>query len=198
MPSDYSFDAPHGYRVDSVKYDKHRHYPCISFRYVPALSERLDAMQKWGLPDAKLWRELFVGNSRPMVRVDARNFEEPYTQATVHFLADTGADISVLTADTADLLRIDRGPGGGPIKVTGIGGTAFAGLPRWIYVFLGGKLHPLPVLVPPEDDHIGGVKALRLKHDLLGRAGVTNCFLLCLDNKRLYSFPRRASEPGTG
>ena len=196
---DYAFKEPYHYQVDRTKYDKHRSYGYLKFRYVSSLLKRLRNMHALSDADRRsIWNRVARGNSRPVVRVGVRNYEPPYDAAKIKFLVDTGADISLLTAETADSLGIDRRLGNGDafIIVRGIGRKAFVGLRRWIYVFLGGSLHPIPVLVPPKDSQTSGVQSVPSKKDILGRAAVTSCYLMCFDNKRLHAFRRRTSEPG--
>jgi hypothetical protein len=195
---DYAFKGPYRYEVESTKYDKHRSYDYLKFRYVKSLLKQLRNIHVLNHRDRRsLWNRVAREKSRPLVRIDVRNYEPPYEIANVNFLVDTGASISLLTAETADSLGIDRRPGpGDSFIVHGIGCSPFVGLKRWIYVFLGGRLHPIPALVPPENNQIGQFRAVPSKSDILGRAAVTSCFLMCFDNKRLYAFARRTSEPG--
>ena len=196
---DYAFKAPYHYEVDRIKYDKHRSYDYLKFRYVHSLLKKLRNMHVLSHPDRiSMWNRVARGSSRPVVRIGVRNYEPPYDAAKVKFLVDTGADISLLTAETADSLGIDRRLGNGDafIIVRGMGREAFVGLRRWIYVFVGGKLRPIPVLVPPKKNYIGKLQGVPLDKDILGRAGVTSCFLMCFDNTKLYAFARWTSEPG--
>lgn len=197
-PADYAFMKVYSYNVDQRKYDKHRFYEYEKFRYLPSLLKRLRNMDSLSDRTMRLFWELLAtqGNSRPKTQLEVRNYQPPYKRAMVDFVVDTGADVSMLTAETADVLGIDRDFGeGDPLKVKGIGGIAFAGLPRWIFVFLGGKLHPIPVLVPPKDSRVSGLRSVPLQRNSLGRAAITNCFLMCFDNKRFYVFARLVSEP---
>ena len=196
---DYAFREPYHYGVDRIKYDRHQSYDYLRFRYVRSLLKKLLNMHVLSHADRiSMWSRVARGNSRPVVRIGVRNYEPPYDAARVKFLVDTGADISLLRAETADSLGIDRRLGNGDafIIVRGVGRKAFVGLRRWIYVFVGGKLRPIPVLVPPQENYIGELQGVPLDKDILGRAGVTSSFLMCFDNKRLYAFARRTSEPG--
>jgi len=199
-PSDYAFTKPSGYTVDHHKYGEHYAYDYLDFRYVPSLLDILRSTK--GFNDSKgqkLWSKLVDGgNSKPVVSLYVTSYN-PWSDGfkPVSFLVDTGACVSILTAKTADDLGIDRRRDAGePIKIKSINGEKIPGLPRWIRVFLGGSFHPIPVFVPPAGCDISNSKDAQRRPNYLGRAGITSCFLMCFDNKRLYAFPRLHSEPG--
>lgn len=197
---DYGFIRPYTYKVDPVVYDKHYSYDYVRFKYLPSLLKQLKDIHTLSDSNRKsFWDKVAYLNSRPIANIGVRNCEKFEIGAKVEFLIDTGAYVSILTATTADLLKIDRGSGGGgddPVVFKGIGREKFVGLPRWIYISMKGNLHPIPVLVPPKNGKMLESKAAPLKRNILGRAAVTSCFFLCFDNKRLYAFSRRTSEPG--
>jgi hypothetical protein len=198
MPkSDYAFDAAYDYSVNRIIYDYHRSYDYDKkhTRYEPSLLETLQNIHN--LDDnykLDLIRQLKDRSSKPVISLGVRNYESYAKVKEISFLVDTGADITILTAETATYLEIDRSIKSDPIIIRGIDNYPLAGLPRWIYVDLGGKLHPIPVLVPPEMEYVQ-IKSIRPRKNYLGRAAVTNCFLICFDNKRFYAFARRNSEP---
>lgn len=195
---DYAFIEPYDYKVDPIVFDKHHSRDYLKFKYVPNLMKRLNGLRELPVSGRKsFWNEVAHLHSRPSININVRNYDKFEIQVKVKFLIDTGAYVSILTAETADELEIDRGIGGGdPVVFKGIGREEFVGLPQWINVVIAGKLHPIPVLVPPNNIKIGKLKAAPLRRNILGRAAVTSCFLMCVDNKRLYAFPRRNSEPG--
>lgn len=194
-PSDYAFIHMYGYDVNQNIYEKHRSHEYNNSKSVKSLQKLLRRMDIFNDPPPEVvWPLVVKNNLRPVIRIEVRNYEEPYNIAKVDFLVDTGSDISMLTADTADNLGIDRNLGSDDaIIIKGISGKRVMGLSRWIYTFLGGKLHPTPVLVPPIDNHGSKVSGIPLVQNILGRAAITNCFLMCFDSKRLYAFPRWAS-----
>jgi hypothetical protein len=197
MPPDYAFMGPYSYCVDQRKYDKHRSYEYERFVFVPDLLKLLQNMSSLSSGARRLlWDLVATKTSKPVVRLSVTNYDKLDRSAAVDFFLDTGADVSSLTAKTADLLGINRDLGANdPMKIKGIGGGVVVGLPRWIYVFLGGRLHPIPILVPPADETVAPSQNAPRQWNFLGRAAIASAFLMCFDNKRLYAFARRASEP---
>lgn len=197
-PTDYAFTKTYGYNVDERKYDKHRFYEYDNFIGVKSLFELLRRMEEFNDPSPEaVWKVVVRNNTRPIISLDVRNYEEPYDTSRERFLVDTGADVSILTDDTADNLGVCRLKQSGEAEIIngGIEGGKGIYLCRWIYIFLGGKLHPTPILVHPRYNSESATNHISLKHNILGRATITNCFLICFDNKRLHTFVRRNSEP---
>ncbi len=197
VPFDYAFTKMYNYDVDRNVYNKHRFYEYNNYKGVKSLLKLLRRMVAFNDPPAEaVWGVVVRNNSKPTTRIEVRDYEDPCDRTIVDFLVDTGSDVSMLTADTADDIGVDRYLGDDdPIIVTGIGGKGVVGIPRWIYILFGGMLHPIPVLVPPIDETGSEINNIPLVRNILGRAVITSCFLLCFDNKRLYAFPRLASEP---
>jgi len=194
--SDYAFMKRNNHVVNERNYDKHHPYDYDRFLFIPSL---LDELRSVGTLDSEgrrdLWDRIIRRSSRPVITLDVLNYDEPEYGTRAEFLVDTGADFSILTADTADVLGLDLGlhDGDDPVLFNGITG-ATAGRRRWIYVSLAGRLHTIPVLIPLTDNPTYDSSGILSDRNLLGRAAITSCFLMCFDNKRLYAFARWLSE----
>ena len=108
--SDYAFMKRNNHVVNERNYDKHHPYDYDRFLFIPSL---LDELRSVGTLDSEgrrdLWDRIIRRSSRPVITLDVLNYDEPEYGTRAEFLVDTGADFSILTADTADVLGLDLG-----------------------------------------------------------------------------------------
>jgi len=137
--------------------------------------------------------------TRPRIRIRLVNGKTGRMQI-VTMLVDTGAEDTMLTEASARALGIDLKPSG-PRDIRPVfmlDGTFVIALFRKVAIDLGGGPHQIDVGVPFQkrskrrDVPLTPVTTL----DILGRDGIADQYLLCLDNDQLYAFPPRQQPAG--
>ena len=190
-----AFTKPGGYEVDRTRYGRHRKYPYHAFG--PAAGKIRRAPLRSGKPKEgrRRWQNA-AGGPIPLVQLGIRNPDTYRGHKDVWTLVDTGAYVTVLSAEAADRLGLNRHLRRREVMkiVKDVTGRPFVGLRRWVYLHLGGRLLLIPVLVPPDPRALDNPDDVPIAPNfcLLGRARVLNEFLLCLDAEGLYVFPRQS------
>ncbi|MCE5279563.1 MAG: hypothetical protein ABFD92_11410 [Planctomycetaceae bacterium] len=133
-------------------------------------------------------------NAMPVVLLDMQNIQTSVTRKVL-VLVDTGADVSTLTASSADDLGIERAmhPGDVAAVVRDAGGAPMIGLRRWVQVYLDDRPFMVPVIVPPRNvaDEAPAARPLAAmpQYNILGRARVLEGYALTFSARRLSAAP---------
>ena len=176
MPrKELSFDPEYGFRVDDRKY----HLPSL-FDYeeqsVPRQAEPRVWMEFWNVAKDRRWRGWV--------------------------LVDTGAPFSILTNEAAKELGINgkQGPRDSLYPVYDADNRLVVGFRRMVEIQVAGHRLAIPVVVGPDPMELrsSGPNSPPLgsapRFNSLGRAGVLQNLLLCLDARRLHAFPRKVRK----
>ena len=169
MRPDYAFSKQYDFMVDSRKYHAHS-------------AHDFDFSQS-------------NGTASPVVSLAIRR--RSGEQRNTQMLVDTGACLSLLSYSASRRLGFHHWFGRRRV-LRGITGRPFVVLVRKAEVLLGNTMHTIPVGISPSPflvrSRSGDALAGTMTTSVLGREGVLNEYLLCMDRRRLYAFKRKVAS----